>query len=108
LSFRNFSLVFSSSEYRRKNDYEVYTGIVTSISKQENKNVEFHFRYLSNEDKGNVQYYQEKVLVYDNQFNYPVFGLSYSEIEEGMKLMVATKRYKKRDQNLKVWIVKLV
>ena len=104
LSFWNFTLVFNNPEYRRENGYEVYTGIVTNITRQENENVEFQFRYSLDEDEGDSNDNLEEAFVYDNRFNYPIFGLSYDEIREDMKLMIATRKYEKRDEGLKVWI----
>lgn len=105
-SHNTFTSAINNEEYRKENGYALYTGTVTNVKKQRDEIVYFHLKYYFEENKG-IFSEKKTAFVYDNRLNYPIFGLSYDQIEENTSLTIVTRKSSNGVGSTpsKVWIV---
>lgn len=106
-SAQTFYRITTDQGYRERNGYRLYEGIVVEVRKQESEAICFRLRYCSENGNEGVISTNEQEFVYNNQVSYPIFGLSFSQVEEEMKLKVVTKNSDSGDEilPLEAWII---
>jgi len=108
-SYYRFSRFFKNEEYRKEKGCSLLNGRVKRVEAKENDKVFFYFGVFSEEVSNGEPMEQGTVIMYDNQLNYPVFGLSYDQVEENMKLLIIAEEsnYEKREIPLQALFIKI-